>query len=111
VAACRNLDVSRYHSLKLIISTATETRSHDVSWPWCSQLQPSILQDREIIGSWGEQISDSDLLAESAARFPLNAGVCLRSWSGADSDDGDGDGDDDSNGDGVGDGNYSTRST
>jgi len=67
-------------------------------------------------GSWGEQISDSDFPAESAARIPSIVGVCVHIWSGADGDDGegddgDGDGDDDSDGDGVGDGNYSTRST
>ena len=70
-----------------------------------------ILQDRETIGSQGEQISDLDLPAETAAHFPFNVGLCLHSWSGADSDDGNGDVDHDSNGDVVGDGNYSTRST
>jgi hypothetical protein len=59
----------------------------------------------------GEQISDSDFPAESAARFPSIVGVCVHICSEADSDAGDGDGDDDSDGDGVGDGNYSTRST
>jgi len=74
-------------------------------------------------GSWGEQISDSDFPAESAARFPQIVGVCVRIWAGADGDDGNGDdgnGDDgngdagdgdDGDGDGVGDGDHSTRST
>ena len=61
-----------------------------------------------IIGSWGEQISDSDFPAESAARFPSIVGVCVRIRSGADGDDGDGD---DGDGDGVGDGDHSIRST
>ena len=30
-----NHDVSRYHSLNLIFSAATVTRSHDASWSWC----------------------------------------------------------------------------
>ena len=64
-----------------------------------------------IIGSWGEQISDSDFPAESAARFPSIVGVCVYIWSGADDDNGNGDGNDDSDGDSVGDGNYSSRST
>jgi len=33
-----NHDVRRYHSLNLIFSAATETRSHDASWLWCWQL-------------------------------------------------------------------------
>jgi len=32
---CRNHDVGRYHSLNLIFSAATATRSHDASWSWC----------------------------------------------------------------------------
>jgi len=35
VAGGRNHDVGRYHSLNLIFSAATETRSHDASKPWC----------------------------------------------------------------------------
>jgi len=31
----RNHDVGRYHSLNLIFSAATATRSHDASWSWC----------------------------------------------------------------------------
>jgi len=68
--------------------------------------------------SWGEQISDSDFPAESAACFQQVVGVCVCIWTGADGDDGDGDdgyGDDgdgdDCDGDGVGDGNHSNRST
>jgi hypothetical protein len=60
------------------------------------------------IGSRGEQISNSDFPAESAACFPRIVGVCVRIWAGADGDDGDGD---DGDGDGVGDGAHSTRST
>jgi len=47
------------------------------------------------VDNWilGEQISDLDFPAESAARFPSIVGVCVRTWSGADGDDGDGDGD------------------
>jgi len=66
------------------------------------------MQERWTIGSWGEQISDSDFPAESAARFPPIVGVCVRIWSGTDGDDGDGD---DGDGDGVGDGDHSTRRT
>ena len=42
----RNRDVGRYHSLNLIFSAATATRSHDASRSWCRQLQPEILQER-----------------------------------------------------------------
>jgi hypothetical protein len=69
------------------------------------------------IGSWGEQISDSDFPAESAARFPRIVGVCVHIRSGADGDDcngngdGDGDGDGVGVGDGVGEGDHTTRST
>jgi len=38
------------------------------------------------MGSWGEQISDSDFLAKSAALSPLIVGVCGHSQSGADAD-------------------------
>jgi len=31
----RNHDVGRYHSLNLIFSAPTVTRSHDASWSWC----------------------------------------------------------------------------
>jgi len=31
----RNHDVGRYHSLNLIFSAATATRSQDASYPWC----------------------------------------------------------------------------
>jgi hypothetical protein len=63
-------------------------------------LQPSILQERKTIGSWGEQISDSDFPAEFAARILLivDVYVCIR--SGADGDDGDGDDGDGDDGDG-----------
>ena len=71
-------------------------------------MQPYIPQERYSIGSWGEQTSDSEFPAESAARFPLIVGVCAHIRSGADGDDGHGD---DGDGDGVGDGDHSTRST
>jgi hypothetical protein len=62
-----------------------------------------------IIGSWGEQISNSDFPAESAARFPSIVGVFVCCQSGAEGDDHDGDGhDNDSNGDGVNNGDYSS---
>jgi len=31
----RNHDLGRYHSLNVIFSEATVTRSHDASWLWC----------------------------------------------------------------------------
>ena len=40
-----NYDVGSYHCLKLICCLATMMRSHDASWSWCWQLQPSILQE------------------------------------------------------------------
>jgi len=46
---------------------------------------------------WGEQISGSDFLAESAARFPSVLGVCVRIRSRVDGDDSDSDGDGDGN--------------
>ena len=104
----RNHDVGRYYSLNHIFSAPTATRSHDASWSWCWQLQPWILQERYTIESWGEQISNSDFPAESAACFPRIVGVCVRIRAGADGDDGDGD---DGDGDGVDDGDHSTRST
>ena len=78
-----------------------------------------------MVHNWilGEQISDSDFPAESAACFPPFLGVCVRIWARADGDDGDGDdgdgddgdGDDgdgdDHDGDGVNDGDHSARST
>jgi len=97
-------------------------------------LQPSILQERYTIGSWGEQIPDSNVPEESAACFPPIVGLSVRNWAGADGDDSDdnygddgnsddsdgddGDGDagngnvgDGDDGDGVGDGDHSTSST
>jgi hypothetical protein len=65
-------------------------------------LQDLIIQAREKIGSWGEQISDAHCQAESAARIPPIVGVCVRFQSWADGDDGD------SDGDVVIDSNYST---
>jgi len=41
-----NHDVGRYHSLNLIFSPATATKSHHASWSWCWQLQPLIQQER-----------------------------------------------------------------
>jgi hypothetical protein len=65
------------------------------------------------IGSWGEQISDSDIPEESAACISLIVGVYVRIPSGTDGDDSDGDGGngvdgDGDDGDGVGDGDHST---
>jgi len=61
-------------------------------------------------GIWGEQISGSDFLAESAARFPSILGVCVRIRSRVDGDDSDGNGDGDGNLNGTvnGDGTGST---
>jgi hypothetical protein len=56
-----------------------------------------------IIGSRGEQISDSVFSVEPAASFPSILRVCVRIRSGADGHDGDGDGDGDCDGDGEGD--------
>jgi hypothetical protein len=75
------------------------------------------VQERSTIGSWEEQISDSDCPVESAACFPQIVGVCVHIFASADCNDGncdDGDGDDgdgDDRDDGVGDGHHSTRST
>ena len=103
-----NHDLTQCHSLNHLFSVATETRSHDASWPWCWQLLHSTPQERSIIGTWGVQISDSDFQAGSVAHFPSTVGVCVWIVSGADSDNGDADGYDNvSNGDG----DYSTGTT
>jgi len=54
------------------------------------------------MGSWGEQISDSDCPAESSARFPSIVVVCVCIRSRADGEDGNG------NGNGVGDCDHCT---
>jgi hypothetical protein len=66
-----------------------------------------------MIGSWGEQISEADFRAESAACFPLIVSVCVHILAWADCDVGDVDAGkgDDRNGDGVGDGGHITRFT
>jgi len=69
-------------------------------------LQPYILQESLTIGSWGEQIPNTDFPAELAARFPPIVGVCVNIWFRADDDNGNGDdgnGDDGNGDDGNGD--------
>jgi len=71
-ADARNHHVGWFHSLNRIYS--------DASRPWCWWLQPGFLQEGYTIGSWGEQISDSDFLVESTACFPPIVGICVQIW-------------------------------
>jgi len=91
-----------------MFSASTVKRSHDASLSLCRQLPADIQQARYTIGSWGDQISDSDCLGESAPHFAQFLGICVHIQSGDDGENGNGD---DGNGDAVGDGDHSTRST